>query len=254
MSGKAFARRIKRESAIIRSSFLGPSLLENQPSPVARLLRGGRGGGVVKIKLLISILWIAVSEPYDVSFSARTWATLLGLSEPETKGASRVNAALRRLVEQQFLDSEPSPGLPPRLRLLEETGRGRPYIPPGKVLVEARQKEIDALDENRYFKVPNEIWTNGWIARLSGPGFVMLLVLLDLASGRKPTNLWLSPKQAERRYQLSDETRSKGFDELVELGIASVQLRLIQRDLTQSPYRRNVYTLHLEKLNESPPK
>ena len=59
----------------MRNDFI-VSPVASQPPAMTRILRGGRGGGVVKLKTLLSMLWVAVAEPFDVTESGRVWAQL----------------------------------------------------------------------------------------------------------------------------------------------------------------------------------
>lgn len=53
----------------------------DQPQPLARLLRGGRGGAV-RLKLYMAMLWMAAKEPHDVTFPDRAWAELFRATCP----------------------------------------------------------------------------------------------------------------------------------------------------------------------------
>lgn len=240
--------RVKRALVPVRSSFVvssDPVI----PPPMTRLLRGGRGGEV-KLKLLLSMLWVAVKEPYDVFQPARVWAELIGLPEPDTKGAARVNAAVRRLVEAGYLDSDPRPGHPSRLFLREETGTGAPYSHPGSHWVSKQAKKDK--DGPRYTKLPASIWLNGWIAALSGPALAMLLILLEQTRGKTFEGLWFSPSVAAKRYQLSETTRRKGIDELESLSLIWVERAPIGKGTLTAIRERNTFGINLARLDEKP--
>lgn len=214
------------------------------------MMRGGRGGEV-KLKLLLSMLWIAVKEPYDVAQPARVWAELIGLDEPETRGAARVNAAVRRLVEGDFLEVEKRPGQPSRLFLREETGRGAAYTHPGS---HWEKHEGVPLPKNapRYTQLPTGLWTEGWMAKLNAPAIAMLLVLLEQTRGKNYDDLWFSPSVAAKRYGLSETTRRKGIDELDEFGIITVDRVPVGRGTLSTIRRRNTYSIDLDRLSERP--
>lgn len=220
------------------------------PPPMTLMMRGGRGGEV-KLKLLLSMLWVAVKEPYDVRQPARVWAELLGLDEPETRGAARVNAAVRRLVEGDFLEVDKRPGQPSRLILREETGRGAAYTHPGS---HWEKREGLPLPKNapRYTQLPTGLWTQGWMATLSTSAIAMLLVLLEQTRGKHYDDLWFSPSVAAKRYGLSETTRRKGIDELDALGIITVDRVPVGRGSLSAIRRRNTYSIDLERLDERP--
>jgi hypothetical protein len=232
------------------------------------LLRGredrtvGRGGDL-RLKLLLSLLWVAGAEPYDVSYPARAWATLLDLREPEKAGARRVSQTLQWLDDHRFVRLEQLTGRPPRVTLLRETGFGEPYLPPGVVnnrltqqLQSATGLEEKALREQRegerYLQLQPTLWTQGWIQTLSGPGLSMLLVLLAEASGSTDRDLWLTPDLARRRYGLSPATRSSGLRELYDLKAVTMKRRTISRDVFDYRRMRNVYRINSTVLTDQP--
>lgn len=247
------ARSPRRLAAPVRAGFViaDPQRPEVAP-PLSRLLRGGRGGEV-KIKVLLSVLWSAVAEPYDVrDRPAKVWAELVGLQEPGTRGAHRVNGALRELARQQFLTTQLQPGAPSTVTLLDERGNGVRYQPPGRRFVQLRDAGEDS-GEHRYFQVPTEFWTNGWIAALGGPAVAMFLVLLSHASGRSPANIWFSPAVADARYALSEDTRTRGIRQLEAFGLVRVLRRPISRSRLDVTRLRNTYTVDFDRLRDGDP-
>lgn len=243
------AGRLARKSVAVRSSFI-VSMDPATPPPMTLMMRGGRGGEV-KLKLLLSMLWIAVKDPYDVTRPARVWAELIGLDEPETRGAARVNAAVRRLVEGDFLEVEKRPGQSSRLILREETGRGAVYTHPGS---HWEKHEGMPLPKNapRYTQLPTRLWTEGWIATLHTPAIAMLLVLLEQTRGKNYDGLWFSPSVAVKRYGLSETTRRKGIDELDKFGIIAVDRVPVGRGTLSEIRRRNTYSIDLTRLDQRP--
>ena len=246
-----FDARAQRETVPVRAAFIA-SPTPTTPPPLTQLLRGGRGGEV-KVKLLLSMLWIAVKEPYDVVFPARSWANLLGLDEADTKGAARVNAAIRRLVEAGYLKAEKRPGQPSQLFVQNELGTGDEYSHPGAAWEAVKDADTRTRRRTpRYVRIPVAIWTRGWIAALSGPAFAMLLILLESARGKEPEDLWFAPSVAAARYGLNDATRKKGIDELESYGLVTVDQALVVRDNLSSKRRRNTYTVHVENFDKKP--
>ncbi len=130
----------------------------------------------------------------------------------EKKGAARVAAAARTLSEQEFIRKEQRPGQASRLFLLEETGSGRPYTHPGSAWDAA--STIPREQRPLYFRIPNALWTNGWMAALSGPALFMYLAVLNEARSKQRYNIWFSPAVANERYGLTEVTRRKGLAEL----------------------------------------
>lgn len=215
------------------------------------MLRGGRGGEV-KLKLLLSMLWIAVAAPYDVTQPARVWAELLGLEDPEKKGAARVNAAVRRLVEGGFLEVEKRKGHPSRLILREETGTGAPYTHPGSHWEPKKGSTNKPKDAPRYTQIPSELWTTGWMATLSAPAVAMLLILLEQTRGKNFDGLWFSPSVAAKRYGLNEVTRRKGIDELETFGLITVNRIPVGRGSLSAIRRRNTYSVEMDRFQDHP--
>ncbi|MET1035203.1 MAG: hypothetical protein ABWX68_08220, partial [Arthrobacter sp.] len=90
-------------------------------------------------------------------------------------------------------------------------------------------------------------------------GIAFYLMLLDQYSfgtniGEDPatTAVWFSPKVVSERYNLSDDTRSKGMNELVDLGIVTVQRRAINPNDFDIERVRNTYTLDTNKIKNKP--
>ena len=69
----ALAQRGKGRSAQLRRIFIERADI-GMPTPLARMIRGGRGGEV-RLKTYMSMLFIAGKSPHDVSYPARAWAT-----------------------------------------------------------------------------------------------------------------------------------------------------------------------------------
>ncbi|WP_314225801.1 hypothetical protein [Streptomyces zaehneri] len=64
--------------------------------------------------------------------------------------------------------------------------------------------------------------------------------------------LWFSPREAESRFALSEDTRSKGLRELAHPGLVTTKRRPVNETDFQAEalYMRNVHFLRLERLAE----
>lgn len=209
-------------------------------TPLARLIQqrdsyAGSPGGSVRLRLFVSLMWACVQEPYDTTRPARFWASLLGLDDPDRAGARRIRAALKELEERHFVHLEPA-GSSTRVTVLNERGDGTVYLPPYEALA-ARQPK----DANEYFRVPTEIWTDGYLARLDGPATAMLLILLAESRGRR-RGVWFSAKKADHSYGVSLATRSRGIDQLREVGLITVK-KMDVNPQTRESRTRNVYEI-----------
>jgi len=233
------AERVKGSDAPIARAFVRAGGLGHPP--LARLLRGGRGGEV-RVKLYLSILWIARGDPYDTAFPARAWAELLGIEDAAGRGASRVADAIDWLDEHRFIRAERRPGYPPRLYLLSEDGSGQDYAHP-------RQRN------EYYLKLSTRFWTRGWHAVLSGAAVTILLISLDQVyrpKGRNKESFWLSPRRARELYGISPDTWLKGRTELARHDLLHTGRYIISDDPFAVIRIRNVYYPHLEHLDDPP--
>jgi hypothetical protein len=136
--------------------------------PLARMLRGGRGGEV-RVKLYLCLTLIAAAPPYDLRLiPARSWARMLALPDPEKAGARRISDALNWLEKAKLVSLTRQAGAPPVIKLLSPLGTGHKYTRPTV----------------RWVTVPLGLWRQQWITRLSGSGLALLLVLLELQGGK----------------------------------------------------------------------
>ena len=189
--------------------------------PMARMLRGGGRGGATRLKLYLSLLWLARGRQRPVfSYPAQQLAALLGLPDPDTAGTRRIQDALRWLHENSFVALDRRPGNASRVHLLDDAGSGTAYRDPGSLANKrARLAEPEPEPERErhfYVRLPREYWTNGWITHLSGAATAMYLAVLREQRGTIHEPVWISPRIGRDQYDLSDETRTKGLTELVD--------------------------------------
>ncbi|KQY23267.1 hypothetical protein ASD16_11980 [Cellulomonas sp. Root485] len=209
----------------------------NRTPRLAQLLQvGGRGGGVA-LKLYLALLWRCSSEPYQTSKPHRAWATLLGLEEPEGKGARRVAAALKTLEGLGLVSVRRVPAEPNVVQLLDESGDGSEYAPPSTEYARAPKGEVgDARRaRNVYFKVPSKLWLEGHIQSLDAPGLAMLLILLAEQADIRP--VWFSTDVFPQRYCISQKSRAAGTLRLVERNL----LRVERQPLSEFPGQTSVF-------------
>lgn len=250
VAARLTAGRFARTSAPVRRRFIERSAADAPPPPLARMLRGGRGG-MVRLKLELSMLWLAARAPHELIYPARAWAVLLDLPDPEGRGARRIQDALRWLEENRFVDIMLRLGQPSTVQLRSENGDDKPYELPGQAYNRLRN-DRSASEAHRYIQLPNSFWTNGWLATLSGPAVAMLLVLYAELGQDPPatTDLWFSPRQADLQYALSEDTRSKGLRELRATGLIDARQKSITPDVFDFRRLRNVYRLIPARLEE----
>ncbi|MFI6573983.1 hypothetical protein [Nocardia fluminea] len=244
----------RRVDPPVRVSFVRDSEGKGD-APLARLVAtGGRGGGVA-IKLYLALLWRCSAPPYDTAVAARLWAALLGLPDPNHRGARRVTDALHALEVQGLIRLTNKPGEPSVIQLREESGRAE-YSLPSDAYV--KEKDPVRRAQHTYFKIPVALWTEGHIQAMSAPALAMLLVCLANEGATGKQNWWATtvfPAQ----YGLSSATRARGTAELEERGLLQVTKQLVPESpaLAKSFGRervRNLYTLRRAARFPSPTK
>lgn len=231
--------------AAVRWRFIARTDPTEQPPPMARILRGGGGrGGATRLKLFLSLLWLARGRPDPVfGYPAKQLASLLGLPNPSGAGARRIHQALKWLHDESFLALEHRPGEAARIHMLDDAGSGAAYQAPGP-LVARKRKHSTEREKHFYVQLKRELWTEGWISHLSGAAVAMYLAALHEERGRTGEAVWISPRIGRERYDLSDETRGKGLAELVNLGLLNLEKRPVPQASFDERYRaRNVYRI-----------
>lgn len=81
----------------------------------------------------------------------------------------------------------------------------------------------------------------------------MFLALLTENGGLQERALWFSPREADTRFALSEDTRSKGLRELGAAGLITTKRRPVNETDFEADalHMRNVHYLHLDRLNET---
>lgn len=198
------------------------------------------------MKLYVSLLWVCAAAPFNAARPNRAWAALLGLEDPEVKGVRRIRGAIQELQERRLITVEDRGGRPSRLHMLSDNGDGSPYESPTEAYNALRHADNtpQRLAQHQYFRVPSNIWTDGYISRLTGPGFIMLLILLSEQRGQARP-VWLSKSRSADRFGLADSTINAGLRELNTLGLTKVGRQSISDDgrlISQRRYR-NIHEL-----------
>lgn len=210
--------------------------------PLALILYGG---GEVRIKVLLTVLMQATKPPHATKARAKELAAMLDLRDPEGAGGKRVAKALRDLenVEREngstlsLVEVDRPAGRVPTVKVLNPDGSG--------------QEWTDRKLGNVYITLPIALWRNGWLIALSGRALALLVILRELTGHRKTVDsAWCSGIR-KRQYGLSDDTWTKATRELVDAGLLSIRSEVYSSN--GEPRRRNVYTLHLGRLETHRP-
>ncbi|WP_159620299.1 hypothetical protein [Arthrobacter zhaoguopingii] len=242
----------RRKAIPIRKSFVRAEQGADSPPPLAELVRrGGRGGGVI-VKLYLALVWRCSGGDFDTDISARVWASLLGLEDPNFKGARRIAKAIKTLEDCKLISVVPRRGEPSVITLLDESGDNSPYALPSTAYASTK------LRRDIYFKVPTTLWTEGFIQRMSASALTMLLILLAERSGdARPgeTNgkeVWWSTERFPQQYFVSPSMRSRGTKDLRELNLLYVERASVAPPGNKRTFARervrNVYRLQNQAL------
>lgn len=236
------------DTAAVRWRFIARQDASEPSPPMARMLRGGGGrGGSARLKVYLSLLWLARNRTLErpvFSYPARQLAALIGLPHPGDAGARRVQEALRWLAREGFVALDRRPGDVTHVHLLDDAGSGEPYRPAGPLVKPAPRRSRSEREQHFYVQLDARFWTEGWVADLSGAAIAMLLACLYEQRGRGG-EIWVSPRMGRERYDLSDETRNKGLRELTDQGILSLARRPVPAaSLFDERFRaRNIYLM-----------
>ncbi|MGB3353310.1 MAG: hypothetical protein WBB00_11100 [Mycobacterium sp.] len=237
----------RRVDPPVRKSFVRPMTNPAAVAPLARVYSGGRSG-VVAVKLYLALLWRCSAPPFETDKPARAWAAMLDLEDPEGKGARRIKQAMKALAEEKLIKITDQPGFPNLITLRDESGSGKLYELPSTAYTFAVKNKAkpDTLNSNMYFKVPQQLWRDGYIQCLSGPALVMLLILLA-EKGGEGERVWFSTSEFPARYNISHKTRAAGTKELQAYGLLSVEAEALAGNSRSSTFdvkrRRKVYRL-----------
>jgi hypothetical protein len=213
---------------------------------LARLIQGGRGGGV-RMKLYLSNVLLAGSTHLHADYgrntifdvSGRMWARALALPDPDHAGARRIADAQNQLVDLKLIELERRPSEPPIVRLRHPSGSGGNWVEPG----------------SPYVRVPLEIWTNRWLWYLTGKELAVLIALIDLCGGKGLDGTG-GPQALSgtylRHYGMSDDTWRIASAALEKAGLIYTDLDIVGADLV-TPRRRKRYKVLTEQLDIRPP-
>ncbi len=230
----------RRKGIPVRKTFVRRDA-GGQP-PMSALYRGGQSG-IVAVRLYLGLIWRSSGGGYATTESARAWATLLDLADPGGLGQRRITRAVHALEALNLISVSRAPGRVPEITLLDESGSGEPYETPSSQY--ALDEGKDRQEQQRYFKVPTGLWTGGHIQKMSGPGVIMLLILLAERADRK--GVWFAGEQFNTRYWISHKTRTDGTRELEARNLLTVGRQPVKTRPGKSVFthirQRHVYRL-----------
>lgn len=230
-------KRSKRDFAPIASGFV-----QNPDSKAVSKGASGRGGPLASfvrsgdLRGLRAFLFLhAIISSGD---GDNGWSTTLPLAvwsrafdatvTADTRSAASAATRILTRLEKRSLIRRTRRGRERAVTvtLLRPDGSGAEYTrPDGK--------------SDRFIKVRNEFWTEGWYAKLDLPATAMLLVCLH-----EKAEFTLPTEKMQEWYGFSPDTAERGMRKLSELGLLTISSRLKKAPLAPNGVTRvNVYDL-----------
>ena len=157
---------------------------------------GGGRGGATRLKVYLSLLWLARNRTLErpvFSYPAKHLAALIGLPHPDGAGARRVQEALRWLAKEGFVALDRRPGDVTHVHLLDDAGSGDPCRA-GPLVTRAPKRSQSEREQHFYVQLDARFWTKGWVSDLRRrhrdvPG----LPLRTAGAGQRDLHLDFSP-------------------------------------------------------------
>lgn len=179
----------------------------DEPPTLAQLMAGGQGG-VVRLKLYLTLAMQATRPPRNVApRTSAGYARLLDL--PEASGSRRINQALKWLSSHNLVVRTDRPGKPAQITLLQPDGSGEEWTTTGG---------------SRWVTLPIQIWSKGWIFELSGRALAVYVALRELLGGSKHPDGQFMDGYRKRQYGMSDDTWTRATKELEALGLLTISI------------------------------
>ncbi len=215
---------------------------------MAALVNSGRASAT-RLKVYLGIVCLTTGGDHACNTSAKKWAVLLDLPDPNGRGTRSIRNALKHLESVRLVRREAQAAEPHRVTLLREDGSGAAYTPSRKIATELREEQ-KLLPADQFILIPPGFWKNGWLATLSTPAIAALLALMHITRGGELVKWGLTYQQAADIYGFSGDTWGRGVRELADHGVVTVTKT--KSEGFSYKRRRNEYTLKLKRLNSRP--
>jgi hypothetical protein len=228
----ALLERSGRDFTPVRKTFVqAPKGAQSRPGPLSQFVRNRDLRGLRAELLIIGINssgdgqdgW---STTLPIPVWARAFDTTVGATD--ASAATAVSKVLTRLEKRRLIERDRR-GRERKIRvgLLREDGSGQPYSRPGKD------------NSDRFLRLPNRYWIDGWHDKLDLAATAMLLVALHEKPGFE-----LPTERVPEWYGWSADTAERGFATLEKLGLLQKITRVKKAPLSPTGLTKiNEYTL-----------
>jgi len=225
-------KRSKRNNAPIPKYFVqNPDRkLKDRSAPLAEFVRNGDVRGLRAFLFLHAIISSGEGENgWSTTLPLSVWARVFDTTKTATGSSSSTSATkvLTRLVERKLImRARTGRERKVTLTLLRPDGSSDPYTrPDGKI--------------DKFLKLTNKYWTDGWYDKLDLPATAMLLVALHEKPGFE-----LATAKVPKWYGWSADTAERGLKTLRDLEILEVRTRIKKTPVSPTGATEvNVYTL-----------
>ena len=203
---------------------------DNRSGPLSVFVRNDDFRGL-RAFLFLHAITSSGSYGWSTTLPLAVWARAFGATETaDPRSASNVaTKILTRLEERRLIERRRS-GHQRKITvtLLRPDGSGDAYTRP-----------VGAGEDDRFIRLSNRYWADGWHSRLDLPATAMSLVALQERPG-----FVLAAERVPEWYGWSPDTVQRGFATLEGLGVIKVTKQTVKAPLTAAGITtRNVYTL-----------
>jgi hypothetical protein len=212
-------RNVRSFTPINKLFVQAPRGSESRHGPLSWFVRGRDLRGLQAYLLIIGINSSDDSEHgWSTTLPIKVWARAFDTTRHATdaSAAAAVSKVLTRLEKRHLIERRRhGRAREIQVTVLREDGSGKPYTRPGKG------------NTDRFLKLPNTYWTEGWHEKLDLPATAMLLVALHEKPGFE-----LPTEFVPEWYGWSADTAERGFKTLRDHGLLRVYTRLKKAPLS----------------------
>lgn len=205
--------------------------LPQRGGPLAEFIRNGDLRGLRALLFLHAIISNGDGDNgWSTTLPLAVWARVFDTTKTAERRSASTSATkvLSRLAGRDLIARQRTGrARQVTVTLMRPDGSGAEYTRP------------DGSASERFLKLPNTYWTDGWYEQLDLPATAMLLVALHEKPGFE-----LATERMPEWYGFSADTAERGLKTLRDLGLLHVQTRIKKAPLSPTGATRvNVYTL-----------